>query len=217
MSLRQFAKKNRELVIKLVNAIVALNPGYGDTINYFKIAESLGLDGNDRTNRMAFHAARDECIELTPSLCFKVKARSKGGQDGEFVRMTEEERGDKAVLRYMRKAKEAAYRGIRRGVRTKLPDNAPPDVKREHERRLVQASNIFHDIKTGLRTSKNGRWFGMQEASPDPRPTVRPVPSPEKPRASRWLGLDQPKDEEQEERDKKDKGEPPTQAPSAKK
>jgi len=201
MSLKQFARKNRDLVLKIVDAIVALHPGYGDTISWPAIAGTLSLDPNIRENRLAFHAARDECVELTPSLCFKVKS---DGDDGDYVRLTEEERA-KQALRYLRKSKTAAYRAIRRTVRTKLPENAPPDVKRDHERRLIQASNIYHDIKSGLRTSRNGKWFGMEEASPDPRPTVRPVPSPERPKGSRWMGLDEAKSD--------DEGEAPAQAP----
>lgn len=201
MSLKTFKKKNAALVLAIANDIAAQKPGYGDVIVRAEVAKRVGQDPEDRTFRMAFHAARDELVEFTPSYCFKVKVGSEGG---EYVRMTEEERGDKAVLRYMRKAKEAAYRGIRRGVRTKLPDNAPPDVKREHERRLIQASNVFHDIKTGIRSATNGKWFGMNEASPEPLPSIRPVPSPEKPKGSRWLGLDQKDD---------DKGQPPAQAP----
>lgn len=189
MSDEQTTKKaiHRAMVKKIVDYIVVLAPGVGDTISKVAIAAELGEDPSTREFGLAFHAARDALVEASPSYVFKVK---HNGSDGEFVRMSEAERSEKAGARYLRKARTAAYRGVRRVVRTDT-SGFTADEKRDHERRVIQTSNAFFEVEDAVKRAdpaKGGRWLNRPEADPAARPHFAvPLPNPPKPSQQKWL------------------------------
>jgi len=136
-----------DLVCLIVGEIMRLNPQVGAAINRDALAATLEENPDSRRFRMAFHEARDDLVEMTPSMMFKVKR----GDRGNYVRIAEHERAELGGARYLRKARRAALRGVRRVARTDTTQ-LNSDERRLHEHRMVQSGNAWTGIDDAIKS-----------------------------------------------------------------
>ena len=176
-------RSSRDLIRLIVGEILKINPQVGQTIDRATIASILEEDPESRRFKLAFHDARDELVENSPSMVFKVNREKRGN----YIRISDAERADLGGRRYLNKARKAAHRGIRRVARTDTTQLSS-DEKRLHEHRLVQTGNAFTGINDAIKRSQQPRWPSAGELSPQPQPRFTSMPdTPKKPAGPRWL------------------------------